>query len=283
MRETMNEDPHPHRSWLERLSHALLWEPKDREQLIELLHDAKERNLLDQDALAMIEGVLRVSEKKVRDVMIPRAQMVVVDHDATPQSTLPIIIESAHSRFPIISESRDEVIGILLAKDLLQYTVGEKQAKAQIKDLARPAIFIPESKRLDVLLNEFRLKRYHMAIVVDEYGSVSGLITIEDVLEQIVGSIQDETDIVEEEPITKLNPKEFTVKALTPIDVFNNYFGTKINDEDFDTIGGYVMQQIGHLPKRGESIVIDSMKITVMLATKRSIQLLHLTKKTENE
>ncbi|ACJ20456.1 HlyC/CorC family transporter [Coxiella burnetii] len=283
MRETMNEDPHPHRSWLERLSHALLWEPKDREQLIELLHDAKERNLLDQDALAMIEGVLRVSEKKVRDVMIPRAQMVVVDHDATPQSTLPIIIESAHSRFPIISESRDEVIGILLAKDLLQYTVGEKQAKAQIKDLARPAIFIPESKRLDVLLNEFRLKRYHMAIVVDEYGSVSGLITIEDVLEQIVGSIQDETDIVEEKPITKLNPKEFTVKALTPIDVFNNYFGTKINDEDFDTIGGYVMQQIGHLPKRGESIVIDSMKITVMLATKRSIQLLRLTKKTENE
>ncbi|ATN86088.1 magnesium/cobalt efflux protein [Coxiella burnetii str. Schperling] len=279
----MNEDPHPHRSWLERLSHALLWEPKDREQLIELLHDAKERNLLDQDALAMIEGVLRVSEKKVRDVMIPRAQMVVVDHDATPQSTLPIIIESAHSRFPIISESRDEVIGILLAKDLLQYTVGEKQAKAQIKDLARPAIFIPESKRLDVLLNEFRLKRYHMAIVVDEYGSVSGLITIEDVLEQIVGSIQDETDIVEEKPITKLNPKEFTVKALTPIDVFNNYFGTKINDEDFDTIGGYVMQQIGHLPKRGESIVIDSMKITVMLATKRSIQLLRLTKKTENE
>lgn len=279
----MNEDPHPHRSWLERLSHALLWEPKDREQLIELLHDAKERNLLDQDALAMIEGVLRVSEKKVRDVMIPRAQMVVVDHDATPQSTLPIIIESAHSRFPIISESRDEVIGILLAKDLLQYTVGEKQAKAQIKDLARPAIFIPESKRLDVLLNEFRLKRYHMAIVVDEYGSVSGLITIEDVLEQIVGSIQDETDIVEEKPITKLNPKEFTVKALTPIDVFNNYFGTKINDEDFDTIGGYVMQQIGHLPKRGESIVIDSMKITVMLATKRSIQLLSLTKKTENE
>ncbi|WP_080744725.1 HlyC/CorC family transporter [Coxiella burnetii] len=283
MRETMNEDPHPHRSWLERLSHALLWEPKDREQLIELLHDAKERNLLDQDALAMIEGVLRVSEKKVRDVMIPRAQMVVVDHDATPQSTLPIIIESAHSRFPIISESRDEVIGILLAKDLLQYTVGEKQAKAQIKDLARPAIFIPESKRLDVLLNEFRLKRYHMAIVVDEYGSVSGLITIEDVLEQIVGSIQDETDIVEEKPITKLNPKEFTVNALTPIDVFNNYFGTKINDEDFDTIGGYVMQQIGHLPKRGESIVIDSMKITVMLATKRSIQLLRLTKKTENE
>ncbi|AIT63527.1 Putative magnesium and cobalt efflux protein corC [Coxiella burnetii str. Namibia] len=279
----MNEDPHPHRSWLERLSHALLWEPKDREQLIELLHDAKERNLLDQDALAMIEGVLRVSEKKVRDVMIPRAQMVVVDHDATPQSTLPIIIESAHSRFPIISESRDEVIGILLAKDLLQYTVGEKQAKAQIKDLARPAIFIPESKRLDVLLNEFRLKRYHMAIVVDEYGSVSGLITIEDVLEQIVGSIQDETDIVEEKPITKLNPKEFTVNALTPIDVFNNYFGTKINDEDFDTIGGYVMQQIGHLPKRGESIVIDSMKITVMLATKRSIQLLRLTKKTENE
>ncbi|MBW5802393.1 CBS domain-containing protein [Coxiella endosymbiont of Ornithodoros amblus] len=279
----MKEGLRPHRSWLERLSHALLWEPKDREQLIELLHDAKERNLLDQGALAMIEGVLRVSEKKVRGVMIPRAQMIVVDHDATPQSTLPIIIESAHSRFPIISENRDEVIGILLAKDLLQYMVEEKQGKTQIKDLARPAIFIPESKRLDVLLNEFRLKRYHMAIVVDEYGSVSGLITIEDILEQIVGSIQDETDIVEEEPITKLNSKEFTVKALTPVDVFNNYFETKIDNEDFDTIGGYVMQQIGHLPKKGESIVIDSMKITVMLATKRSIQLLRLKKKPENE
>ncbi len=278
----MNEGLHPHRPCLERLSHALLWEPKDREQLIELLHDAKERNLLDQGALAMIEGVLRVSKKKVRAVMIPRAQMVVVDHDATPQSTF-IIIKSAHSRFSIISENRDEVIGILLAKDLLQYMVEEKQAKTQIKDLARPAIFIPESKRLDVLLNEFRLKRYHMAIVVDEYGSVSGLITIEDIFEQIVGSIQDETDIVEEEPITKLNSKEFTVKALTPIDVFNNYFGTKINDEDFDTIGGYVMQQIGHLPKRSESIVINSIKITVMLATKRSIQLLRLTKKPENE
>ncbi|WP_423063936.1 HlyC/CorC family transporter [Candidiatus Paracoxiella cheracis] len=274
-----DDDPHPHKSWLERLSHALLREPQDREQLKDLLRDAKERELLDQEALRMIEGVLKVSEMKVRDVMIPRAQMAVVEHDATPQQALPIIKDSAHSRFPVIRESRDDVIGILLAKDLLQYTVEEKQANVQMKDLVRPAVFIPESKRLDVLLKEFRMNRNHMAIVVDEYGGVAGLITIEDVLEQIVGDIEDEYDITDEEPdIKQLNQNEFTIKALTPIDEFNEYFGTEINDEDFDTIGGYIMQQFGHMPTRGESIMIDSFKITVVLASKRRMQLLRLTK-----
>lgn len=274
-----DEDPHPHKSWLERLSHALLREPQDREQLKDLLRDAKERELLDQDALVMIEGVLKVSEMKVRDVMIPRAQMVIVEHDATPQQALPIIKESAHSRFPVIGESKDAVIGILLAKDLLQYTVEEQQAKIQIKDLVRPAIFIPESKRLDVLLKEFRLNRNHMAIVVDEYGGVAGLITIEDVLEQIVGDIEDEYDSSDEESnIKQLNQNDYTVKALTHIHEFNEYFNTKLSDEDFDTIGGYVMQQFGHMPKRGESIMINSLQVTVILASKRRVQLLRLTK-----
>jgi len=274
-----NDDPHPQKSWLKRLSHFLSREPRDREQLKDILRDAKDRHLLDQEALGMIEGVLKVSEMKVRDVMVPRAQMVVVEHDATPHQALPIIKDSAHSRFPIIRESRDEVIGILLAKDLLQYSVEEKQANIQMKDLLRPAIFIPESKRLNVLLKDFRMNHNHMAIVVDEYGDVAGLVTIEDVLEQIVGDIEDEYDTSDDEPdIKQLNQNDFTVKALTPINEFNEYFSTTISDQDFDTIGGYVMQQFGHMPTRGESITIDSLKITIILASKRRIQLLRLTK-----
>ncbi len=277
----MNDDnPHPHRSWLDRLSQALLREPRDRQQLIELLHDAQERELLDQDALAMIEGVLKVSEMKVRDAMILRAQMVVVEHDATPRQAIPIMIESAHSRFPVIVESRDKVIGILLAKDLLRHLGEEKEEPIQVKDLVRPAVFIPESKRLNVLLKEFRLNRNHMAIVVDEYGGVAGLITIEDVLEQIVGNIEDEFDISEQEPnIKEINPNEYAIKATTPIDEFNEFFKTDIDNEDFDTIGGYVMQQFGHMPKRGESVLIHSFRISVLLANKRRVQLLRLTKR----
>lgn len=274
-----NENPHPHKSWLERLSHALLREPQDRKQLKDLLHDAKEHELLNQDALTMIEGVLKVSEMKVRDVMIPRAQMAVVEYDAIPQQALPTIRDSAHSRFPVIKESRDEIIGILLAKDLLQCNIEEKQTKIQMKDLMRPAIFIPESKRLDILLKEFRMNRNHMAIVVDEYGGVAGLITIEDVLEQIVGDIEDEYDISDEEAnIKQVNQNEYMIRALTPIHDFNEYFNTKISNEDFDTIGGYVMQQFGHMPKKGESIMIDSFRVTVVLASNRRIQLLRSTK-----
>lgn len=275
----MNDDPHPAKSWLERLTHAISREPQDRTELFELLRDSKDRELIDQDALGMIEGVLKVSEMKVRDVMVPRAQMIVVDHGATPTQALPIIVDSTHSRFPVIGESRDDVIGIMLAKDLLQHTVEKNKEMTQLKDLARPAIFIPESKRLDVLLKEFRLNRNHMAIVVDEYGGISGLVTIEDVLEQIVGDIEDETDVTDQElDIKQLNQNEYIIKALTPIEDFNEYFNTKISDEDFDTIGGYVTQQFGHMPKRGESIMINVFQITVVLASKRRLQLLRLTK-----
>jgi magnesium and cobalt transporter len=276
----MNEDSHsPHRSWLDRLTHAFSSEPRDREQLLEVLHHAKDHELLDEDALAMIEGVLKVAEMKVRDVMVPRAQMTFVEYDATPEQALPMVIDSRHSRFPVIGESRDEIIGILLAKDLLRYIKAENQPQIHISNLVRPAVFIPESKRLNVLLKEFRLNRNHMAIVIDEYGNAAGLITIEDVLEQIVGNIEDEFDLSDQEPdIKQLEENEYTVKALTSIDKFNEYFGTSISDEDFDTIGGYVMQQFGRLPQQGESINIDSFQATIMLASKRRIQLLRLTK-----
>src|SRR3990167_5829228 len=228
MRESMNdEDPHPSKSWLKRLGEALLREPQDRQQLFNLLYDAKKRELLDQDAFTMIEGVLRVSEMKVRDIMIPRAQMVVVAHDATIEQVLPIIIDSAHSRFPVIGESRDEIIGILLAKDLLQGMLEPTGTKTQLKNLVRPALYVPESKRLDVLLKEFRSNRNHMAIIVDEYGSVAGLVTIEDVLEQIVGDIEDEHDVTNQEPdIKPIKPNEYNIKALTSIEEFNEYFKT---------------------------------------------------------
>lgn len=276
----MNDDNHSqHRSWVTRLIQALSREPRDRVQLLELLHDAKDHELLDEDALAMIEGVLKVSEMKVRDVMVPRAQMTFVEYDATPEQALPMVIDSRHSRFPVIGESRDEIIGILLAKDLLRYIKSENQPAIHISNLVRPAVFIPESKRLNVLLKEFRLNRNHMAIVIDEYGNASGLITIEDVLEQIVGNIEDEFDLSDQEPdIKQLEENEYTVKALTTIDKFNQYFGTSISDEDFDTIGGYVMQQFGRLPQQGESIRIDSFQATVILASKRRLQLLRLTK-----
>ncbi len=276
----MNEDPEPQqRSWLDRLTHAFHRHPHNRKELIDLIRDARNKRLINNDAFAMIEGVLNVSEEQARDVMVPRSQMIIIQHDATPQEALPIIIESTHSRFPVIAESRDEVLGILLAKDLLQYLGKKKKASIQIKDLTRPAIFIPESKRLDVLLREFRANRNHMAMVVDEYGGVAGLITIEDVLEEIVGEIEDETDITSEEPnIKKISDNEFTVKALTPIDEFNSYFNLNINNEDFDTFGGYMMQRYGHMPKRGETVSFDSFKATILLATKRRLQLIQLKK-----
>lgn len=274
----MHKDSETHKSWLERLSHLLSREPQTRNQLIALLRDATERHLLENEALKMIEGVLQVSEMKVRDVMIPRHQMAVVEANATPQQVMPIIIESAHSRFPVIGESRDEILGILLAKDLLPYGLQE-EPELTIRDLVRPATFIPESKRLDVLLEEFRLNRNHMAIVVDEYGGIAGLITIEDVLEQIVGEIEDEYDTGEEEPpIKQLNDDEYLVKALTPIEDFNAYFGTDYEHDDFDTIGGVVLQQFSHLPRRGESIHMNGYRVTVLQASSRGIQLLRFNK-----
>ena len=267
------------RSWLERLSVALLGEPKDREQLVNLLRDAQQRDLLDPDALGMIEGVLQVSEMQVRDVMVPRALMVVVERDAGLKDILPVVTESAHSRFPVIGDSRDEIAGVLLAKDLLTYFGPEGEKSFNVRNILRPAVFIPESKRLNILLKEFRASRNHMAIVVDEYGGVAGLVTIEDVLEQIVGEIVDEHDIEEDAYIKKHNDNVFAVKALTPVDEFNSYFSSNFSDEEFDTIGGVVMQRFGRLPRRGEAISIDRFRFKVLSADSRRIHLLQVTER----
>jgi magnesium and cobalt transporter len=263
-------------SWLDRLSQALLIEPKDREQLTLLLRNAQQRNLLDADALTMIEGVLEVAEMQVRDIMIPRSQMVVVSDDVSPEEFLPVVIESAHSRFPVIGDNRDEVIGILLAKDLLAYFTQQERENFNIRDILRPAVFIPESKRLNVLLKEFRANRNHMAIVVDEYGGVAGLVTIEDVLEQIVGDIEDEHDFAEDLFIVKHTESRYTAKALTPIDEFNKEFGTDFSDDEFDTIGGLLISKFGHVPARGEETAIGRFKFKVLRADSRRIHLLQL-------
>jgi magnesium and cobalt transporter len=267
------------RSWLERLSFALLGEPKDREQLVELLRDAQQRELLDPEALTMIEGVLQVAEMQVRDIMVPRAQMAVVERDAVLDNILPVVIESAHSRFPVIGDNRDEVVGILLAKDLLAYYGQDNAKNFNVRDILRPAVFIPESKRLNVLLKEFRASRNHMAIVVDEYGGVAGLVTIEDVLEQIVGEIVDEHDIEEDAYIKKHNDNVYAVKALTPIEEFNHYFFAEFSDDEFDTIGGLVMNRFGRLPRRGEVISIDRFRFKILNADSRRIHLLQVTER----
>jgi magnesium and cobalt transporter len=255
--------------WLERLSNLLLREPEDREQLFEILHSAYEKNLLDADALSMIEGVLQVSEMQVRDVMIPRSQMDVIDITSPPEKFIPFVIETAHSRFPVIDENKDDVIGILLAKDLLRYYAGED---FNVRDMLRPAVFIPEAKRLNVLLKEFRSNRNHIAIVVDEYGGVAGMVTIEDVLEQIVGDIEDEYDFDEtEDNIIRDTHGRYRVKALTEIVDFNEALGTKFSDEEFSTIGGLVVSKFGHLPKRGEQITFDQLSFTILRADSRRL------------
>ncbi|MEW6354357.1 MAG: HlyC/CorC family transporter [Pseudomonadota bacterium] len=276
----LGQEP-PQRSWFERISHVLLGEdePQNREELVKLLRDAARRNLIDIDALAMIEGVLAVSEMRVRDIMVPRSQMVVVPRDVDPEEFLPLVIESAHSRFPVIGETRDEVVGILLAKDLLAYFQDKEGGKGgfQVRDVLRPAVFVPESKRLNVLLKEFRASRNHIAIVVDEYGGVAGLVTIEDVLEQIVGEIEDEHDVEEETFIRKHRDTTYTVKALTPISEFNKHFGTHFSDEEFDTIAGLITNHFGRLPRRGESVLLENIRFKVLRADGRRIHLLRVT------
>jgi len=263
----MAETEKPH--WLERLSTLLLREPEDREQLIELLHSAYEKSLLDADALAMIEGVLQVSEMQVRDVMIPRSQMDVIDITDAPEKFIPFVIETAHSRFPVIDENKDDIIGILLAKDLLRYYAGED---FNVRDMLRPTVFIPEAKRLNVLLKEFRSNRNHIAIVVDEYGGVAGMVTIEDVLEQIVGDIEDEYDFDEtEDNILKDASGRYRVKALTEIADVNEALGITFSDEEFSTIGGLVVSKFGHLPKRGEQISFGQLRFTVLRADSRRL------------
>jgi len=256
-------------SLLERLSHWLMREPEDREQLIELLHGAYENNLMDADALAMIEGVLQVAEMRVGEIMIPRAQMDVIDINDPPERFIPYVIETAHSRFPVIDKDRDDVIGILLAKDLLRHYA---ESDDDIRGMLRPAVFIPESKRLNVLLKEFRSNRNHIAIVVNEYGGVSGLVTIEDVLEQIVGDIEDEYDFDEtEDNIIREKDDVFRVKAGTEIEDFNQALGTQFSDEEFDTVGGLIVSRFGHLPKRGESVKFDGFQFTVLRADSRRL------------
>ena len=269
----MDDSPSHKPSLLERLGALIMREPEDREQLIELLRSAYERNLLDADALTMIEGALQVSETKVRDVMIPRAQMDVIDINEPPDKFIPHVIATAHSRFPVIDRDRDHVIGILLAKDLLRYYAGEEEFN--VREMLRPAVFVPEAKRLNVLLREFRANRNHMAIVVDEYGGVAGLVTIEDVLEQIVGDIEDEYDFDEvEDNILREKGGRFRVKAQTEIADFNEVFKTSFPDEEFDTVGGLVISRFGRLPKRGESTTVDGLRFQVQRADSRRLHTL---------
>jgi magnesium and cobalt transporter len=265
------------RSWIERLTSALIGGPFNRETLVKQLRDAAQHDVLDAEALSMIERVLQVSELQVRDVMIPRAQMVVIEAKDAPEDFIHIVTESGHSRFPVTGDSRDDVQGILLAKDLLGY-FAEKKGKARfnIRDYLRPAVFIPESKRLNVLLRDFRSKRNHMAIVADEYGGVAGLVTIEDVLEQIVGEIDDEYDTEDALFVKRHGNGEFTVKAITPIEDFNEYFHTVFSDEEFDTIGGIVIKAFGYMPKRGETKAIDGVHFKVLSADNRRIHLLRV-------
>jgi len=265
----MNEPSRP--GLIERLSALLLREPEDREQLLALLRSAYQRNLLDADALSMIEGALTVSEMPVRDIMVTRSHMVVIAKDQTPDELLKTIIESNHSRFPVIGDDRDEVVGIVLAKDLLKHFVGEPQSFV-LEPFLRPAVFIPESKRLNTLLAEFRESRNHMAIVVDEYGGVSGLATIEDVLEQIVGDIEDEYDFDEaSDNILLESSGRYRVKALTQIADFNAAFGSHFSDQEHDTVAGLVIAHLGRLPKRGETVVIEGYKFQVLRADSRRV------------
>ncbi len=266
-----------HRSWLERLGQALLGEPRDRSELLDLLRDSQRRELIDAEALSMIEGVMEVAEMKVRDVMIPRAQMVTLQSDWPLQRILAVVIESGHSRLPVVVETKDEVIGILLVKDLLRHFAGGNGEAVDLRQFLRPAKFIPESKRLNALLREFRVSRLHMAIVLDEYGGVAGLVTIEDVLEQIVGEIDDEHDVDDDVYIRDLGSGRYVVKALTPIEDFNEFFGSALSDEEFDTIGGLVTNRLGHLPKRGEYVDVDGYYFNVIRADNRRVHLLGLT------
>ncbi|NNM68400.1 MAG: CBS domain-containing protein [Gallionella sp.] len=256
-------------SLLERLSALLLREPEDREQLIKLLYGAYEKNLLDADALAMMEGVLQVSERQVREIMIPRAQMDVIDISLPPEKFIPFVIATAHSRFPVTDGDKDNIIGILLAKDLLRYYAGEE---FDVRDMLRPAVFVPGAKRLNVLLGDFRSNRNHIALVVDEYGGVSGMVTIEDVLEQIVGDIADEYDFDEDEDnIIRQDNTHWRVKADTEIAAFNESMGTEFSDEECDTVGGLVLQAAGQLPKRDDHIRIGDLNFTVLRSDSRRL------------
>src|SRR5690606_38594073 len=258
----MSEDrsTNGHKSWLDKIAQAFVHEPQNRQELLELLRAAHSNEVLDIEALSIIEGALQVSDMQVRDIMIPRSQMTTIKANQNPREFLPAVIEAAHSRYPVIGETIDDVLGILLAKDLLPLVLEVDTDRYNIKEILRPATCVPESKRLNVLLKEFRSNRNHMAIVIDEYGGVAGMVTIEDVLEQIVGDIEDEYDFDEtEDNIIRDASGRYRVKALTEIADFNEALGTHFSDEEYSTIGGLVVSKFGHLPKRGEQITIGNL------------------------
>ncbi|MDV5860071.1 HlyC/CorC family transporter [Pseudomonas mendocina] len=275
----MSEDrsSNEQKSWFNKLTQAFAHEPRNRQELLEVLREAHQNKLLDSEALAIVEGAIQVADLQVRDIMVPRSQVISIKATQTPQEFLPAIIEAAHSRYPVIGESLDDVIGILLAKDLLPLILQGEQPNFNIKDLLRPATFVPESKRLNVLLREFRANHNHMAVVIDEYGGVAGLVTIEDVLEQIVGDIEDEHDVEEDSYIKPLPSGDYLIKALTPIDSFNETFDSQFSDDEYDTVGGLVMNAFGHLPKRNEVTEIGEFRFRVLNADSRRIHLLRLT------
>ncbi len=260
------------KGWLDRIFNIFTGKPQNQKQLLDLLKNLRSLELFGADELTMIEGVLQVADMQVRDIMIPRGQMVVLDHEDSLPEIIERITDCGHSRFPVIDDDKDDVVGILLAKDLLHMSLDQTQ-EFEINEYIRPASFIPESKRLNVLLKEFRLKRSHMAMIVDEYGGVSGLITIEDVLEQIVGKIDDEYDDDEEVDIQPHGSNRYSVRALTPLPEFNDYFETGFESTDVETIGGYLLGQIGHLPERGESIAVDNLTFKVLNADRRQVHM----------
>jgi magnesium and cobalt transporter len=264
------------KSWIDRIALLFSSDPRTRGELEEVLSLAAENEVIDEDARRIMEGAMQVSDLQARDIMIPRPQMTVIRADSTLEAILPQIISSAHSRYPVVGESVDDLRGILLAKDLLPEILNREHTDFSIEALLRPAVVVPESKRLNVLLREFRLNRNHMAIVIDEYGGTAGLVTIEDVLEEIVGEIEDETDTVSDHFIRKISDDEFFIKALTPIENFNAYFSTKFSDEEFDTIGGLVMQAFGHMPARNEVATIDKFEFKVINADQRKIHSLRM-------
>lgn len=267
------------KSWLEKIGLLFSSEPRTKEDLQDVLKVAAENELIDRDAHTIIEGAMQVADLHARDIMIPRAQMEVVKEDATLAELLPQIIESAHSRYPVVGDNNDQVLGILLAKDLLPRLLADEQEPFSVTELMRPCFVVPESKRLNVLLREFRQNRNHMAIVIDEYGGVAGLVTIEDVLEEIVGEIEDETDTDEDDDfIRRITDTEFFIQALTPIEDFNDYFGTDLSDEEFDTIGGLVIQAFGHMPARNETTSFEGFRFKVIHADQRKIQSLRVSK-----
>jgi len=264
------------KSWLDKIALLFSSEPRNRSDLEAVLTLATENEVIDEDARSIMEGAMKVSDMQARDIMIPRAQMEVIKADATLEEILPQIIRTAHSRYPVIGESTDDIRGILLAKDLLPEILNADHSDFQMASLLRPAVVVPESKRLNVLLREFRLNRNHMAIVIDEYGGVAGLVTIEDVLEEIVGEIEDETDVASDQFIRKISDDDFFIKALTPIEDFNAYFSTRFSDEEFDTIGGLVIQAFGHMPTRNEVATIDNFEFKVINADQRKIHSLRM-------